>query len=141
MNTPTVQCIRLAFLTESGAQYVDNPSLARVLDVLASMDGEDSDTLSITLSNGDSMDVGGGANGMYKCHARTLSSFYDLLCPALQKDLSDTVDIQMDDEINSFPRCTVVSLDMVRIAVECFCVNGDLNASLLWDNTLDYEPL
>ena len=111
------------------------------MHAVGSLDGRDTDTVSLNLGNGDSMDIGGGADGMYKCHARTMSSFYDLLNPLVQQDMSDTMDVQMNDESNTFPRCTIVSLDMAKSAVECFCVNGDLHAQLHWDNSLEYEPL
>ncbi len=55
--------------------------------------------------------------------------------------MADTVGIQMNEETNTFPRCCIVPLDMVKIAVECFYVSGELDSRLNWDNTLVYEPL
>ena len=141
MSTTKTHVITLFFLAEDGPVYIDDPSLATVLDALGSLDGHDTDTLSVTLSNGDSMDVGGGADDHYKCHARTKNSFYHLVDPMIPKDMNETVEIHMDDEISTFPRCSIVSLEIVKIAVECFCVNGELSSKLQWDNTLKYDPI
>jgi len=141
MTTNNTHVTRLFYLAKDGAVYVDDPSLTEVLDALMALDGHDVDTLSITLSNGDSMDVGGGDHDQYKCHAITKGDFYDLVNPLIPKDMADAVDIQMNDETNTFPRCSIASLEMVKSAVECFCRNGGLSSQLNWDNTLEYEPL
>src|SRR5262245_49164475 len=99
----------LFYLTKDGAVHIDAPSLTDVINAAMTLDGRDVDTLSVTLSNGDSMDVGGGSNGQYKCHARVMDSFFDLVDPLASRDMLDRVDLHMNDEINTFPRCTIVS--------------------------------
>ena len=87
------------------------------------------------------MDIGGGANNRYKCHARTKGSFYDLVNPGVSRKSKHSVSIMMDQETNTFPACCIVTLEMVLLAVECFCTTGILSNELTWDNTLRYEPL
>jgi hypothetical protein len=141
MSAKPCLALRLFHFVEGGVAEIDDPSLCKVLDAIKALDGIDIDTASVTLRNGDSMDIGGGKDGQYKCHARTKNSFYDLVNPNCRRDVSDTVLIMMDNEVSRYPRCCIVSLDMVMVAVECFCTSGELSPSLAWDNTLEYEPL
>jgi hypothetical protein len=127
-------------MVETGMLDVDNPSLENVLKVLDEMDGHEFDSVFIMLSNGDSMEAGGGSNNQYKCNART-DGFYDLINPNIPKDMSDTMNLQVADEINTFPKCTIVTLKEVKNAFEYFYACGGLNPDLSWDNTLEYEPL
>lgn len=131
----------LSYLTTDGAVYVDDPSLTQVFNALDIMDGQEIDTLSITLGNGDTLDVGGGNCDQYKCHARTKGNFYHLVNANIPRDMEDTMDIQMNEETNTFPICSIVSLQDVKTAIECFCLNGELSSAVSWNNTLEYDPL
>lgn len=135
------KAIRLFHFVGDGVVEIDDPPLSKVFDAIKALDGIEIDTVSVTLRNGDSMDVGGGKNDQYKCHARTKGSFYDLVNPQLPRDTTDTVAIMMAQEVSTYPRCCIVSCEMVLAAVECFCTRGELSLSLTWDNTLEYEPL
>jgi Immunity protein Imm1 len=139
MNNPMI--VRLFHFTHDGVVDIADPPLSKVIDAIRALNGVENDTLSVTLRNGDTMDVGGGKDDQYKCHARTRGSFYDLVNPLVPLDMTDTVTIMMNQEANSFPRCCIVSSEMVMVAIESFCTKGELSSNLTWDNTLDYEPL
>jgi hypothetical protein len=141
MTNESPMIIRLFHFVHGGVVEIDDPPLAKVIDAIKALDGVDIDTVSVTLRNGDSMDVGGGKDGQYKCHARTKGSFYHLVDPRLPRDMNDTVTIMMDQETSYFPRCCIVSREMVMVAIECFCTSGELSPNLTWDNTLEFEPL
>ena len=128
------------YLTKDGGVDIDDPSLIEMMNAVMALEGHNSDLMSITLSNGDSMDIGGGAANQYKCHARTKKSFFHLVDPAIPKDVANKVKIEMGDDIATYPRCCIVSLDMVKTAVEHFCENGELSPDLSWENTLRFEP-
>gem|GEM_PF-5491417 len=87
------------------------------------------------------MDIGGGKDNKYKCHARTNGGLYDLINPKIPCGMRDTVGIMMNQEGNSFPKCCIVSLDLVLMAIETFGSSGLMDPRLTWDNTLEYEPL
>jgi hypothetical protein len=133
--------LRLFHFSHDGVVDVERPPLEQVIDAVTALDGGEMDTVSVTLDNGDSMDVGGGKDDQYKCHARTRGSFYDLVNPLLPQDMGDTVMIMMNQEGNSFPRCCIVSREMVMVAIECFCTRGELASSLTWTDKLEFEPL
>ena len=141
MDSSDIQMCNLFYLTDVEAVNVKDPTLAQVLDVLLAMDGQDADSMSVKLNTGDSMDVEGGLDGQYKCHARTRAGFFHLVNPSTPKDMSDMVYLQTGGEGTEFPRCCIISLSCARAAVECFCATGDLNPKLGWDNTLDFDPL
>jgi hypothetical protein len=132
---------RLFYFVKDGVEEVDDPPLCKVVDAIKRLDGIDIDTVSVTLHNGDSMDIGGGKDNQYKCHARTKNSFYDLVNPNCQRDIRDTISIMMCNELSKYPKCCIVSFDMAMVAAECFCTSGELSPTLTWDNTLEYEPL
>jgi hypothetical protein len=133
--------IRLLHFTPDGVMDVEDPPLSRVIDAIKALDGVNIDTVSVTLRNGDSMDVGGGKDDQYKCHARTRGNFHHLINPPVPQDMTDTVVIMMDQEASSFPMCCIVSLEVVMVAIECFCTNGSLSSSLAWVTNLEFEPL
>jgi Immunity protein Imm1 len=141
MSNESPMVIWLFHFADDAAAEIDDPTLSQVIEAVNALNGVDIDTVSVKLRNGDSMDVGGGKDDQYKCHARTMGSYYEMLNPQVPRDMSDTVTIMMDQEGCSYPRCCVVSREMVRTAVECFCKSGELNSTLTWDNTLEYEPL
>jgi hypothetical protein len=132
---------RLFYFTSDGVEDLSKPDMSQIINAVKSLDGIDIDTVSVTLCNGDSMDIGGGKDDQYKCHARTCGSFYDMVNPDTLCDAKDTVMIMMNQEGNSFPRCCIVSREMVLLAIETFCSSGVLDSRLAWDNTLEYEPL
>ena len=140
MKMTKTHVIRMFYRKQDGVD-IDDPSLTEVMNAVMALDGHDSDSMSVTLGNGDSMDIGGGAANQYKCHARTKNSFFHLVDSAVPKEMANKVKIQMDEEITTYPDCCIVSLDMVKTAVEFFCVNGELSPDLSWDNTLAFEPL
>ena len=123
-----------------GVQDLVAPPLSEVLASLRTLNGTDIDTAAVTLHNGDTMDIGGG-NGRLICHARTNGRFLHLANPSCPLDETDLVSISMNEEINTYPRCYIVPLEMVERAVEYFCRTGSLNHELLWDDTLTFEPL
>lgn len=120
---------------------INDPTLPTVLDAIKALDGMEIDTFSVILRNGDRLAVGGGKCDQYKCHATTNNSLYDLIAPNCPKDTKDTVSISMDNEESTYPRCCIVSLEMVMAAVQCFCTTGVLSPQFTWDSTLEYEPL
>ncbi len=132
---------RLYYFEEDEAVDVDDPPLSEVLTALRTLDGMEFDTFMIMLINGDSMSVGGGKNDRYKCHARTKGSFFDLVNPTCPMDEDDTESIMMDQELTGYPKCLIVSFDMIINAVHCFATSGQLNPNLKWDDTFKYEPM
>lgn len=127
-------------ILEDGALETDNPPFSMVKDAINALDGNEINTVSLKLRNDDSMDIGGGKANQYKCHVRTKNGFYHLLNPNCQRDMNDTVPIVMGDgEEWNYPKCTIVSLETVMIAVECFCTTGELSPNLTWDKTLDFK--
>lgn len=141
MNDKSCGVIRLFYFTEDDVTEIEGPPLPKILDAVRSLDGIDIDTLSITLRSGDSMDVGGGKDNQYKCHARIRNDFYDLVNPDFSQELNEMVSIMMNEEVNTYPKYCIVTLDMVLQAIEYFSTYGQLSNDLTWDNTLDYEPL
>lgn len=140
MNTEPCLVSRLFRLTDNGAEYDEEPALSTVLQALSALNGVDRDVISVTLHNGDSMDIGGG-DGRYVCHARTHNRFLHLLNPGCPLDETDLVSIMMCDETTTYPRCYIAPWELVRIAVECFCVTGTLSPTMTWDDTLTFDPL
>lgn len=130
----------LFFFDEGEAVYVDNPALSTVLAALRTLDGNELDTFFIQLKNGDMLEVGGGDDDRYKCHATTSDNYFDLVKPSSPRDPSDTVMINMCQEGWHYPRCLIVSLEVVIEAIKYFATSGKLNPKLKWDNTLEYEP-
>jgi hypothetical protein len=139
-NTPTL-VRRLFYFTTDEQIYIDDPPLNRVIEEIEALNGDDIDTVGIKLNTLNSMAVGGGKEGQYKCHATMKGVLYDLLDPQLPRQVNDKVEIMMDQEISSYPRCCIVSREMVMEAIKCFCTTGELSSNLTWDNTLEYEPL
>lgn len=141
MTNDICLAVRLFYFTAEKTMDVDNPAMSQILNAVVDLDGDDIDTVSVTLSNGASMDVGGGRGGKYKCHARTNGGFYDLIDPRIPYASHNPVPIMMNQEVNMFPACCIVSLDMVLMAIETFCLTGLMDSRLTWDDTLEYEPL
>jgi hypothetical protein len=133
--------IRLFYFTQNGVADVEHPTFDEVVHAVVGLDGDKLDTVSVTLENGDSMDVGGGNGDQYKCHARVQGDFYDLVNPRIAQNMRDTVSIMMNQEGNLFPNCCIVSRDVVLAAIEVFCEKGELANSLTWTSELDYVPL
>ncbi len=140
LNTEPCLVSQLFRLTKDGAEYLDDPSLSTVFQALSTLDGIDTDTASITLHNGDSMDVGGG-DGRYVCHARTNKRFLHLVNVNCELDATDLVTIMMSEEATTYPRSYIVPFEIVKVAVECFCSTGALSTELPWDDTLRFDPL
>jgi hypothetical protein len=130
-------------MDENGQQCVNNPALSEIVDVLMAMDGKERDSLFVAIRSGRAITVGGGTNDQFKCHVwsppRAGNEEYDLINPTVEKDMNDTVHIQMEREIATFPKCMMVRRDDVRQALESFCVDGILCDELVWNNTLQYD--
>ena len=132
---------RLFYFTETDTEEIDNPSLSQITNAINLLDGVSIDTVSIGLSNGNSMDIGGGKDNQYICYIRTSSTLYNLIDPAISVDSNNVVMIMMNEEANSFPQCCVVNQEMVITAVHYFTRTGECHPDLHWDNALDFEPL
>ena len=134
----------LFHFVENGVANIDDPPLSVVKEAIRALDGDEINTVSIGLRNGDSMEIGGGKQGRYVCYTRIKKShpcyLYHLVNPDCPRDMKDLVHINMGDgESWTYPRCTIVSLETVLIAAECFCISGEMSPSLAWDNKLNFE--